>query len=240
MSKIGRNDRCHCGSGKKYKKCHLDRDQSRARTEKTLKSLPEWVEFHTVGLNEAARQHAVNLPALADAAKTVFGDTVPDDLFSDALLAQHALYDLNGGEGVAINRVDLSDDESSERKRALCGVLAGTHLSVYEVISAKHGKGIRLLDRLTGGERWLGEPALAEVLEPMETICGRVAHIDKHNLLLAGWEKISFHHRKQIIGGLDERIAAAGFEADDRKARVIWAKAKGAQIIAACRERAAS
>jgi len=27
MTKLGRNDACHCGSGKKYKKCHLDSDQ---------------------------------------------------------------------------------------------------------------------------------------------------------------------------------------------------------------------
>jgi SEC-C motif-containing protein len=27
--KIGRNDPCHCGSGKKYKKCHFGLDQSR-------------------------------------------------------------------------------------------------------------------------------------------------------------------------------------------------------------------
>jgi len=32
MAKIGRNDSCHCGSGKKYKKCCLLRDQeSRAQ-----------------------------------------------------------------------------------------------------------------------------------------------------------------------------------------------------------------
>jgi hypothetical protein len=29
--KIGRNDPCPCGSGKKYKKCHLDEDEARAR-----------------------------------------------------------------------------------------------------------------------------------------------------------------------------------------------------------------
>src|SRR6266704_3094259 len=27
MINLGRNDPCHCGSGKKYKKCHLDADQ---------------------------------------------------------------------------------------------------------------------------------------------------------------------------------------------------------------------
>lgn len=29
--KIGRNDQCHCKSGKKYKKCCLEKDEKRAR-----------------------------------------------------------------------------------------------------------------------------------------------------------------------------------------------------------------
>lgn len=28
---LGRNDPCHCGSGKKYKQCHLDKDEASAR-----------------------------------------------------------------------------------------------------------------------------------------------------------------------------------------------------------------
>ncbi len=28
MTKLGRNDPCHCGSGKKYKKCHLPIDEA--------------------------------------------------------------------------------------------------------------------------------------------------------------------------------------------------------------------
>jgi hypothetical protein len=26
--KLGRNDPCHCGSGEKYKKCHLEKDEA--------------------------------------------------------------------------------------------------------------------------------------------------------------------------------------------------------------------
>jgi hypothetical protein len=29
--KLGRNESCHCGSGKKYKKCHLAQDEANAR-----------------------------------------------------------------------------------------------------------------------------------------------------------------------------------------------------------------
>ena len=30
-AKLGRNDPCHCGSGKKYKACHLEQDEAAAR-----------------------------------------------------------------------------------------------------------------------------------------------------------------------------------------------------------------
>jgi hypothetical protein len=36
QSKIGRNDPCHCGSGKKYKKCHERSDKSRRRDSNEL------------------------------------------------------------------------------------------------------------------------------------------------------------------------------------------------------------
>src|SRR3954447_2518566 len=35
---LGRNDPCHCGSGKKYKRCHLDLDRRRDRAAAELAS----------------------------------------------------------------------------------------------------------------------------------------------------------------------------------------------------------
>jgi len=31
VMKLGRNDPCHCGSGKKYKQCHLEKDEAKER-----------------------------------------------------------------------------------------------------------------------------------------------------------------------------------------------------------------
>lgn len=39
MSDIGRNDPCHCGSGKKYKKCHLEKDEVVDRKEREKAAL---------------------------------------------------------------------------------------------------------------------------------------------------------------------------------------------------------
>lgn len=40
MSKLGRNDPCHCGSGQKYKKCHLAADDT-ARSAEIAKANAE-------------------------------------------------------------------------------------------------------------------------------------------------------------------------------------------------------
>jgi len=38
MKKIGRNDPCHCGSGKKYKNCHLKTEQAQAKEDRAWES----------------------------------------------------------------------------------------------------------------------------------------------------------------------------------------------------------
>ena len=32
MANIRRNDPCHCGGGKKYERCHLDKDEAAERS----------------------------------------------------------------------------------------------------------------------------------------------------------------------------------------------------------------
>jgi hypothetical protein len=40
VPKIGRNDPCHCGSGKKYKACHLEQDDTAAREARDKAAAP--------------------------------------------------------------------------------------------------------------------------------------------------------------------------------------------------------
>jgi len=48
---LGRNDPCHCGSGKKYKKCCLEKDEARER------------EDHAAAAKAAAEAAAAAAPA---------------------------------------------------------------------------------------------------------------------------------------------------------------------------------
>lgn len=38
-TELGRNEPCHCGSGKKYKKCHLEKDEVKDRKEREKAAL---------------------------------------------------------------------------------------------------------------------------------------------------------------------------------------------------------
>ena len=58
MSNLGRNDPCHCGSGKKYKQCHLVEDEAKARTERA-----KAVEAAPAAAAEAEAESAAPAPS---------------------------------------------------------------------------------------------------------------------------------------------------------------------------------
>ena len=45
MSKPGRNDPCYCGSGKKYKQCHLREDQAKERERREQLAAARFLRF---------------------------------------------------------------------------------------------------------------------------------------------------------------------------------------------------
>ena len=44
MSKPGRNDPCYCGSGEKYKKCHMAEDKAQEKEERMLTDASRWLQ----------------------------------------------------------------------------------------------------------------------------------------------------------------------------------------------------
>src|SRR5690625_1398166 len=50
MGKIGRNDPCHCGSGKKYKRCCLEKDEQKQLLASKLPKQPiiQWMTYEEV------------------------------------------------------------------------------------------------------------------------------------------------------------------------------------------------
>jgi hypothetical protein len=63
-SSLGRNDPCHCGSGKKYKQCHLAADEAKAREEraKAAESAPAPEAAAAPGKSAAGPRHQTRQP----------------------------------------------------------------------------------------------------------------------------------------------------------------------------------
>jgi hypothetical protein len=63
---LGRNDPCHCGSGKKYKACHLAADEAKARETRAREAdeakAPEAPAVEPAKAQKAAPRHATRQP----------------------------------------------------------------------------------------------------------------------------------------------------------------------------------
>jgi hypothetical protein len=219
--KLRRNDPCHCGSGRKYKQCHLKTDQSREREERGLKSGAEWISFHGRSMREAVHGQTPGDAAVA------FFETPPDAPLTDAGFEQHALYDL--GDPPAISSAPLGD-EKPEQRETLRETLRDTFATLLEVSECKRGKGVRFKDRLTDRELFVGDVELARTLEPMELVLGRLFVFEKRNVLHAGWEKVGFRGRKAVVSQFEQ--ALDGVEDEDRPT---WLKREAPSLYRAAR-----
>lgn len=231
--KLGRNDPCHCGSGRKYKTCHQISDEGRERAERSLKTLGEWVDFHRGDLAGRLNDAPLQGEGVAEALAIAAPGGVPAAPLADPALAGIALYDLPPratGPGL---RAALTAEDADD-KRSLVEALAGTVVSLHEVTECKRGKGVRLVDRITGQNRFVSDALLADQLEPLEVVLGRIIVLNQTAILLGGWEKVAFRGRKKAIDDVRAQALAAGVP-DDVAARAAWLKAHGASVVARAR-----
>lgn len=231
MATLGRNDPCWCGSGKKYKQCHLSADETRRRAERSLKTLPEWVSYHRNNLEEAALALSPEPDAFAGLGEL----ELAEDPMQDRDARYWALYDAYGQGQPLFARLPIDGSAVGQRRAALRQSLVGSFASLLEVTECKRDKGLRLKDRLTGLERFVRDEELAKELDPMEVVLGRVIIFDKTPILLPGWRKVPFRKRKAMVADLTAQMQGADLPQDDANARVRWLKANAAKVFAAVR-----
>ncbi|MBU0553646.1 SEC-C domain-containing protein [Myxococcota bacterium] len=224
MSKIGRNDPCHCGSGKKYKKCHEQQDEARKEEERGLKNRADWLRVYSKRLRESLGAQAMALPDLQERVE-IFFEAPPSSPLGDRAFEDHVLYDAKlEGEPLIQQAVVDAAESSADRQLLLRSCLASSAVSLLEVMECKRQRGLRLQDHLTGEVMFVADAELAAILDPMEVILGRLVRFEEKPTLLDGWEKVPFRRRKRLIADLiAERDASLDAEAtlDEKQA---WLK----------------
>ena len=191
---IGRNELCWCGSGRKYKKCHLGREQL---------PLAERVGWLYVKAGQHAQLTGWN-DLLADAGyeRCRYADDDPDALaaaLDDPLVLDAVLFE--GGAFAEFLRIRgslLPDDE-----RLLAEQWLLVHRSVFEVEQVHRGQGVTVRDVRTGDTHEVRERAASRQLQPGQLVCARVVPAGDTMQFFGGLEPVALHERDPLIDLLD-------------------------------------
>ncbi|GFO54006.1 hypothetical protein GMSM_10130 [Geomonas sp. Red276] len=187
MEKIGRNDCCPCGSGKKYKKCCLPnveaREQARRDEESAARRVLDWLgKRYSEEMMEAVQEG-------------FFGGFEEDEL---AILDEmgpelNAMVDMNMGEwSLADAMITVGGKRVAVRKLVLGAggpllpaparlwfqQLVEHPMGLYEVRRAEPGRGLELADLLRPGQpnTWVDEEAASQSLLRWDTFGARLVH----------------------------------------------------------------
>lgn len=189
---LGRNAPCWCGSGRKYKKCHLGLEQL---------PLAERVRW----LYAKAAQHALlsgwsELLVVVGSERCRYDDddtlaaALADPLVLDAVLFEGGAF----AEFLEVRGSLLPDDE-----RLLAQQWLAVERSVFEVEQVRHGQGVTVRDVRTGDTHEVREPAAGRQLKPGQLVCARVLPAGDSMQFSGGVEPVALHERDALIDLLD-------------------------------------
>ncbi|GAA1677003.1 SEC-C metal-binding domain-containing protein [Kribbella yunnanensis] len=190
---IGRNDACWCGSGQKYKKCHLTNRglplEERARwlyqkAERYLDDPPRQILYDQLG--DLRAEYAETDDELEAA--------LSDPLIADVLLFEGGLLE----DFLSTRGVLLPDDEQLLAQQWLL-----TSRSVHEVTDVRAGENLTLRDLRTGDIQQVRERTASTALIVGELICARVAAAGDTTQIFGGIEPVDLRQRDELIALLD-------------------------------------
>jgi hypothetical protein len=177
MAKIGRNDPCHCGSGKKYKQCHLPIEQAAQAEQRRLRRAVDTLMPQII---ESAQEQTAEIPnAFARYWNNKYtADQLADledleDRGAERFLTWFAFdYPLEGGKTLV---EQLAEDEQkllelTEEESSLLKQWTNVRLRPYVVKDALKGSHINVYDLLDNTEYQIEDHAASRHVEEGEVL----------------------------------------------------------------------
>ncbi len=190
---LGRNQPCWCGSGRKYKKCHLGREQL------PLAERAAWL-YQKAGMfitdgpwHDLMIEVATERAQYADSPQAMRG-AVGDPLVGDAVLFEGGAF----ADFVATRGGLLPDDE-----RLLAEQWLLIERSVYEVEHVRRGHGFTMRDLRTGDIHQVLEHTASRQVNAGTMVCCRVVPAGDTTQIFGGLEPVALHERDELTALLD-------------------------------------
>ncbi|ORA78825.1 SEC-C domain-containing protein [Mycobacterium malmoense] len=191
---LGRNQLCWCGSGRKYKKCHLGREQP------PLAERASWLYAKAIqhvlldGWNDQLFEVGYERCRYVDATSDALAAALDDPLVLDAVLFEGGAFE----EFLQMRGSLLPDDE-----RLLAEQWLLVQRSVFEVEQVQPGQGITVRDLRTGDTHEVRERTASRQLKPGHLVCARVVSAGDTMQFFGGLEPVALHERDPLIDLLD-------------------------------------
>ncbi len=185
---VGRNEPCPCGSGRKYKACHLGRpaDSGVDPASALLHKVSWW-------LAQPDNQHrAAELVRLAQDEHA--GDP-PEDLVDQPLVNDILLFD----QGQLARFLDVRGPLLPERERALGRVWLVSRRSLYEVQAVRPAAGVTLRDLLGEEIVELTDRTISSRVEPLDLLCLRLLPDGAGSVTTAGGFLVPRLQRRRVV-----------------------------------------
>ncbi len=192
---LGRNETCWCGSGRKYKKCHLGRE------ELPLAERVGWLYMKAIqhalmsGWNDLLAEVGYERRRYADDDPDALAAALADPLVLDAVLFEGGAF----AEFLQVRGSLLPDDE-----RLLAEQWLLVERSVFEVEQVQRGQGMTVRDVRTGDTHEVRERAASRQLQTGQLICARVVPTGDIMAFFGGIEPVALRERDALIDLLDD------------------------------------
>jgi hypothetical protein len=210
MSKTGRNDPCLCGSGKKYKKCCLQKGFVQTGREESIKQRmnQELLRLFRLDLYEKS---------MADAIDEFWDGFDPREYLNDNEMQAaeinfwewvvHDWRDQDSGKllvDIYIERTDvLSLDD-----RVVLDKIRHSNLSLFEVQEVFLQKGMLLKDLLLGEEYDVREKAATEHLRKWDIFATRLLQLDGQYIMSGAFYPFPIKYKSILIDDIMQEFEA--------------------------------
>jgi hypothetical protein len=216
QARPGRNDPCWCGSGRKYKKCHLDSDEA---AEDEIPEPPHSDQAQPEGEFDAVRRRvgqfmtdATPKREMNAAIAEMFGDAQMDEMGPLTLLDWmiHDRVFKAFGRPLIEEYLRRNGSSLTGRERAFLESSAESYIDLYEVQDVKEGTGVEVKSLTSGETMFVRDVSTSKVAVRCDGLFARVVDAEDGAGLSGPAVRVPRMHLQTIRDRMEEDRRAAG------------------------------